>query len=146
MNQASSPIVLVTGAAAGIGLATARIFADRGATVVLADRDADALMRAAQGLGDPLVMDVSDEGSVRAGVAQVVARYGAIDVLVNNAGIVDPRGTAALDLDCETVERLLRVNLTGSYMVARDTVAGATAPSIDTAGFRMWEGWLRARA
>jgi NAD(P)-dependent dehydrogenase (short-subunit alcohol dehydrogenase family) len=123
MTEPDPSVVLVTGAATGIGLATARIFAARGDTVILADRDAPAVQAAAQALGAPhsaVVMDVADEASVRDGVAQVVARHGGIDVLVNNAGIVDPRSTLALDLDGETVERLLRVNLTGSYMVARE--------------------------
>ncbi|PNU04407.1 hypothetical protein A8V01_20645 [Novosphingobium guangzhouense] len=123
MEQNRPRIVLVTGAAAGIGLATAQRFAACGDTVVLADRDADGVQRAARTLGFPheaLVLDVADEAAIVAGVAKIAAQHGGIDVLVNNAGIVDPAGTLALDLDAGTVERILRVNLTGSYLLARE--------------------------
>ncbi|MFT4056696.1 MAG: SDR family oxidoreductase [Novosphingobium sp.] len=130
MEQGARKVVLVTGAAAGIGLATARLFAARGDSVVLADRDAEAAHRAAQALGAPhqaLVLDVADEAAVIAAVAQITAQHGRIDVLVNNAGIVDPAGTPALDLDAATVERLLWVNLTGSYLLAREAGRGMIA-------------------
>jgi NAD(P)-dependent dehydrogenase (short-subunit alcohol dehydrogenase family) len=130
MARRDSKVVLVTGAAAGIGLATARLFAARGDTVVLADRDAEAVRRAAAELGAPhqaSVLDVADEAAVVAGVARIAAQHGGIDVLVNNAGIVDPTGTLALDLDAATVERLLRVNLTGSYLLAREAGRGMIA-------------------
>jgi NAD(P)-dependent dehydrogenase (short-subunit alcohol dehydrogenase family) len=123
-------VVLVTGAAAGIGLATARLFAARGDTVVLADREIDAVQRAAETLGAPhqaLVLDVADEAAVIAGVAQITAQHDRIDVLVNNAGIVDPAGTLALDLDAATLERIVRVNLTGTYMLAREAGRGMIA-------------------
>jgi NAD(P)-dependent dehydrogenase (short-subunit alcohol dehydrogenase family) len=116
-------IILVTGAAAGIGLATARVFAGNGDTVVLADRDPAAAHRAALSLGAPhhaLEMDISDEQMVRDGVAAVLEQHGRIDVLVNNAGIVDASGTPAMDVQMATLERILRVNLTGSYLVARE--------------------------
>ncbi|GLK45638.1 MULTISPECIES: SDR family oxidoreductase [Novosphingobium] len=127
MERHGARVVLVTGAAAGIGLATARLFAARSDTVVLADRDAGAVRRAAAELGAPhqaLVLDVADEAAVVAAVAEIAAQHGGIDVLVNNAGIVDPAGTSALDLDAATVERLLRVNLTGSYLLAREAGRG----------------------
>ena len=116
-------IILVTGAAAGIGLATARTFAANGDTVVLADRDPAAAHRAALALGAPhhaLEMDVSDERMVRDGVAAVLGQHSRIDVLANNAGIIDASGTPAMDVPVTTLERILRVNLTGSYLVARE--------------------------
>ncbi len=86
-------VALVTGSAAGIGLATARKFAQEGAVVVLCDRDAQALESAAQSLHAPGVtvvaytVDVTDRAQIDAMVADVKHRFGRIDVLVNNAGI-----------------------------------------------------------
>ncbi|MGK6320263.1 SDR family oxidoreductase [Sphingomonas sp. DT-204] len=116
-------IVLVTGAATGIGRATAHAFAAAGDLVILADRDVGRAEKASAALGAPhraLLMDVADEATVRSGVADVLSCYGRIDVLVNNAGVVDPAGTPALDVDLGTVDHILRVNLTGSYLVARE--------------------------
>ncbi|MFG6441051.1 oxidoreductase [Roseateles sp. LKC17W] len=78
------PVVLITGVSSGIGLATAKRFAARGCRVFGTVRN---LQKATPVTGIELVaMDVRDEASVRAGVAQVIARAGRIDVLVNNAG------------------------------------------------------------
>jgi 3-oxoacyl-[acyl-carrier protein] reductase len=84
-------VVLVTGGAAGIGRATARRFAAEGAQVVIGDVNAAAGEATAAELGPPAAfyqVDVVNQEDVRRWVADVVARYGRIDVLVNNAGIV----------------------------------------------------------
>jgi NAD(P)-dependent dehydrogenase (short-subunit alcohol dehydrogenase family) len=85
------PVALVTGAARGIGLATARLFLDSGWQVAMIDRDAPALAEAAEGLAGarPFVCDVSDPDQVAATVPQVVAGLGGIAALVNNAGVAD---------------------------------------------------------
>lgn len=121
--ERASRIVLVTGAATGIGLATAHAFARLGDLVVLADRDGERAGHAASELGAPhhgCAMDVGDEAAVRSGVAAILARHGRIDVLVNNAGIVDPRAAPALNVAMTTLDDILAVNLTGSYLVARE--------------------------
>jgi len=91
----SNKVVLVTGAASGIGLGAALRFGAEGASVVLVDLDAAALPAAsaqlrAQGAFDSmeLVCDVGDEQQVTDAVAQVMARFGRLDVLVNNAGLM----------------------------------------------------------
>ena len=86
-------VAIITGAASGIGLATARVFAAEGARVVLADLDAGrteaARLSIADAGGDTLAVrvDVTDRASVDAMVAATLARFGRIDCLVNNAGI-----------------------------------------------------------
>ncbi|MEM9097375.1 MAG: SDR family oxidoreductase [Pseudomonadota bacterium] len=84
-------VAVITGAARGIGLATARCFLDAGVNVALVDRDAQALgeAQATLGTGLSLALDVSDPAQVDQMVAETLARYGRIDHLVNNAGIAD---------------------------------------------------------
>jgi 2-keto-3-deoxy-L-fuconate dehydrogenase len=104
---------LVTGGASGIGLATARLLAERGARVAVLDRATD-------GIGDPFVAvqgDVSDDAAVRAAVEQAVAALGGLDVLVNNAGI-GAQGTVE-DNDDDEWHRVLDVNVVGMVRVAR---------------------------
>jgi 2-keto-3-deoxy-L-fuconate dehydrogenase len=74
---------VVTGGASGIGLATARLLAARGAAVAVLDRDLDGLPDGLHGVR----ADVTDDGQVRAAIEQAVASVGRLDVLVNNAGI-----------------------------------------------------------
>ena len=76
-------VVAVTGGGSGIGLATGRLLAARGASVASLDLDPAAAAESAL----PVTADVTDDDSVRAAVASVVERLGALDVLVNNAGI-----------------------------------------------------------
>ncbi len=83
-------VCLITGGAMGIGEATARRFAEEGATVVLGDVHAEAGQRLVAGLGPEAAfypVDVADRQAVQAWVDDVVARHGRVDVLVNNAGI-----------------------------------------------------------
>ena len=85
-------VVIVTGGAAGIGLASVRMLAGEGAKVVMADLSEDRVAGEAAALREqgyevlPVVVDVSDEASVDQMVAAARASYGTIDILVNNAG------------------------------------------------------------
>ncbi len=90
MSRLQARIALITGAASGIGLATARRFAAEGATVILADRNGDALSDARASLpGDgheAAIMDVTDEQAWAALANRMETRFGTLDILVNNAG------------------------------------------------------------
>src|SRR4030095_3194978 len=94
-------VALVTGAAKGMGLATARMFAESGASVVLADIDGDLAAKEAErivlegGTAIGMACDVADEAQVATMVDRAVAEYGRLDMAFNNAGIqVPPSHTA----------------------------------------------------
>lgn len=85
--EVKAAIALVTGGAQGLGLAIARRLADEGATVVVADRNAEALAALPTGL-EGVSMDVTDPEQVKTEVAGIVERHGRLDILVNNAGVI----------------------------------------------------------
>jgi NAD(P)-dependent dehydrogenase (short-subunit alcohol dehydrogenase family) len=116
-------VAVVTGGAKGIGWATVEALADAGAIPVLFDRDAAALKDAGARLAERRVehstqeMDVADEASVDAAFAAAIARFGRIDVLVNNAGIALRRPT--VELAAADWRAVVDVNLTGVFLCAR---------------------------
>lgn len=85
--EVKGAVALVTGGAQGLGLAIARRLVDQGATVVVADRNAEALVTLPTGL-EGVTMDVTDPEQVRTVVAGIVERHGRVDILVNNAGVI----------------------------------------------------------
>src|ERR1700761_2418369 len=92
----SGQVALVTGAASGLGRATAKAFAESGAAVLLVDRDQKKLTSVADeivgagGKALTLAGDVSDEQLAKAAVSRAVAEYGSLDMAYNNAGILGP--------------------------------------------------------
>ncbi|GAA2050092.1 SDR family NAD(P)-dependent oxidoreductase [Williamsia deligens] len=123
-------VVLITGAAGGIGRATARALHDRGARVVLVDLDAAAVADAARGMSADRVLtraaDVTDRANLDSAVADALDRWGRVDVAFANAGISsgDTADTIASVAD-GTFERVVAVNLTGVWNTVR-----AALPSI----------------
>lgn len=113
-------VALVTGAAMGMGLATARAFAQSGASVVLADLDGDLAATEAErivaegGTAIGVACDVADEHQVAAMVDRAVAEYGRLDMAFNNAGIQVPPSDAA-DEPLEHFERVTAVNQRGVW-------------------------------
>jgi NAD(P)-dependent dehydrogenase (short-subunit alcohol dehydrogenase family) len=113
-------VALVTGAASGMGLATAQAFAESGAAVALADIDETAVTAAAdkliaeghRALG--LVCDVTDEDQVAAAVARTVTEFGRLDMAFNNAGVQAPPSDAA-DETAEDFDRVNAINLRGVW-------------------------------
>ncbi len=102
-------VCIVTGAASGIGRASAQLFADEGATVVAADLE-----------GTPFRVDVADEGETQALAAAAVAEHGRIDVLFNNAGIAGVGDLEETTLDLW--ERVMHVNARGVFLMSRAVV------------------------
>lgn len=114
---------LITGAARGIGLATAKLFLAEGWQVALLDIDGPAQQAAAEELGAmamPLVADVAEVDQVEAAVGHSVARFGTLDALVNNAGVAVFK--PILETTPEEWARVLDVNLTGPFLTARAAV------------------------
>jgi len=121
--QLENKVAVITGAASGIGKEIARTFAQAGATVVIADYNVTAAQEAAKELGSSgprtlaVAMDVTSESDVESGIAEVIAAYGRIDVLVSNAGI---QIVAPLDqLAYGDWKRLLAIHLDGAFLTTR---------------------------
>ena len=109
---------VITGAASGIGAGTARRFVDEGASVVLADIQQEIGESLAAELGDSAAFaltDVTSEDDVAAAVGMAVARWGQLDVMFNNAGILGAVGSIA-DTSVEDWERTISVLLTGAFL------------------------------
>jgi meso-butanediol dehydrogenase/(S,S)-butanediol dehydrogenase/diacetyl reductase len=120
--------VLITGGASGIGAATARRFLEEGSAVCVLDSDANAraqIQRQLPGLAATLAADVSDLKQVESAFAEAVRAMGAVDVLVNNAGISIRHNF--LDITPAEWDKVIAVNLTGVFYVAQ------------TAARHMWE-------
>ena len=119
MNRLNNKVALITGAAQGIGLATALKFAQEGAHVVICDikqASVDAAVDAANALGvraQGFVVDVTQRDMVDAVVADTLAEFGAIDILVNNAGITQDARLQKMTL--EQFDRVIDVNLRGVF-------------------------------
>ncbi len=120
MKSFNGRTAIVTGSAQGIGAAIATQLAAEGATVVVADTNADGAKATAEKLGNSsfaVTADVGDEESVAALHQAVIERTGRVDILVNNAAIVP--FTAWDDVDLAEWRRIMRVNLDGVFMMSR---------------------------
>ncbi|MBM3674040.1 MAG: SDR family oxidoreductase [Actinobacteria bacterium] len=125
MGRLEGKVAVVTGAASGIGAATARRFAVEGATVVGWD---------AVGSDGLEVVDVRDEAAVAAGVARAVAAHGRVDALVNAAGVAG--GGPVHAMDAAEWERVIGVNLTGTYLTNKHVIAAMLEQTPDARGQR----------
>jgi NAD(P)-dependent dehydrogenase (short-subunit alcohol dehydrogenase family) len=113
-------VVVITGGAGGIGLATARRVAAEGATVVIADVDPATGQAAAEAVGGLFVAtDVTDDGQVEALFARTHDTYGSVDVAFNNAGISPPDDDSILTTGLDAWRRVQEVNLTSVYLCCK---------------------------
>lgn len=121
MGEFEGRVALVTGAATGIGAATARRLADGGAKVVVVDRDAAGAEAVANEVGGTAVVaNVADVDSINEAIATTIQQFGQLDVLVNNAGVGDLRPLHLLD--DKTFRRLVDVNFTAVFYATRAAV------------------------
>jgi NAD(P)-dependent dehydrogenase (short-subunit alcohol dehydrogenase family) len=113
-------VALITGAGAGIGLATAKAFAEAGASVVLADRDEEAMSKATEELRSAghnvigVTCDVTDKGQVIAMAEYAISTYGRLDAAFNSAGI-NTGGAPLLETSDDEFDRIVNVNLRGVW-------------------------------
>ncbi len=135
MNRLVGKRALITGAARGIGLAFAQAYAAEGAHVALADIDVQQARQAAREIGPQAIaveMDISQQDSIEAGVADAADRMGGIDILINNAAIF----TAApiVEITRADYQRVFDINVAGTLFTlqaaARHMIAQGTGGKI----------------
>ncbi len=125
MTQFKDQVALVTGGASGIGAATARLLAERGARVIIADLANGNGAAVADRIGaEFMALDVTSESGWQATIAAVLERHGSLDVLVNAAGIVGDvvNGTLA-NTTLADFRRVMAVNLDGTFLGCREGIA-----------------------
>ncbi|MDK9480988.1 SDR family NAD(P)-dependent oxidoreductase [Klebsiella pneumoniae] len=107
----------------GLGFATAKLFAENGAKVVIIDLNGEASKTAAAALGEGhlgLAANVADEVQVQAAIEQILAKYGRVDVLVNNAGITQP--LKLMDIKRANYDAVLDVSLRGTLLMSQAVI------------------------
>ncbi|WP_424941250.1 SDR family oxidoreductase [Aliiroseovarius sp. S253] len=121
MHDMTGKTVVITGASRGIGEAAAHIFAQAGANVVLTARSAAQIQAIAEAIGEralAVTCDVSNWSQVKAAIDLAHGRFGTVDVLINNAGVIEPIGPLETS-DPEGWSHVIDVNLKGVYYGAR---------------------------
>jgi 3-oxoacyl-[acyl-carrier protein] reductase len=126
LRDFSGQVVLIVGAASGIGRATAQLIASRSAQVIIADLDKAGLttLQNELGLSDSQVksVDLSVQASIKSLVDSVISEHGKIDALVNTAGIVGPTNTKLEDLDWSAFEKTIAINLFGTIWLTQAVI------------------------
>ena len=118
MGRLDGKVTVISGGGSGIGAATARLFADEGATVIVTGRREGPLREVAEATGGLAIAgDAGDPAHAEAVIDRAVAAYGGVDVVIANAATGDGRN--AIDVDDEGWQRALDVNLTGPLRLAR---------------------------
>ena len=132
MQELQNKDAIITGASKGIGAATAKRMAELGIKVVLTARSQDALQELAEEIkskgGDAMAIacDVADYNQVNSAVAQAIMKFGKIDIVVNNAGLIDPIGHIT-DIPPEDWGKVIDVNVKGIFNMLHATLPGMEA-------------------
>ncbi len=143
MGRLDGKVVIITGAARGIGAAAARLFAAEGAQLMLADVLAEPLETLARDIGDRAafrITDVTDEAAVKALVDDTVKRFGRLDVALLNAGI-EGQVVSLVDYPAAMFDRVMAVNVRGvwlglKYAMAAMSGGGSIVITSSTSGIR----------
>jgi NAD(P)-dependent dehydrogenase (short-subunit alcohol dehydrogenase family) len=124
-------LAIVTGGGSGIGEATAKVFAEAGATVVVTGRRSEPLEQVAKEIGGhAMVCDVSDQAQVRTMFAQALKITGQIDILLNNAGAAGPIAPVA-EVDMEAWIQCMNINLVGAMFCLQEAARIMGHKSLD---------------
>jgi len=121
-------VAIVTGGASGLGKAVVGRLAREGGIVTIFDTNEGEMSAVAAELGAKdlpvraLVVDVSDEQSVKRGIASVADAHGRLDIVVNCAGIVGPNGKKIAEVSVEAFDEVYRINLRGSFLMAKHAI------------------------
>ncbi|MPT49017.1 MAG: SDR family oxidoreductase [Sphingobium sp.] len=127
-TRLTDKVAIITGGAGGIGAATARLFSQRGARVVIADIAGDRARAVADELPDalPVEVDLASEDSIIAMISATIAHYGKLDILDNNAALLDPdMGPKDIDIEhmeSSTWDRTYAVNVRGTMIACREAL------------------------
>jgi NAD(P)-dependent dehydrogenase (short-subunit alcohol dehydrogenase family) len=152
-SELKGKVALVTGASRGLGEGAARALADAGASVMLVARDGKLSASVAQEIAgkgaraEAMACDVSDYAAVEKVVAETKSRLGGLDILINNAGVIDPIAEIATS-DPKAWAQNITINLVGAYNVVRAVLpellakGGGSIVNISSgAAYRPLEGW-----
>ena len=118
-------VAIISGAAAGIGLATAKLFLEEGAKVAICDISTEKIAQAAQDLSSlgtvrPFVVNIADKQQVTEMVEAVAKEFGRIDILINNAGIT--KDAQFYKMTDEQFDAVINVNLRGNFLMTKAVV------------------------
>jgi 3-oxoacyl-[acyl-carrier protein] reductase len=153
MDSLAGKVIIVTGASRGIGASAAAALAKQGATVMLAARDGKLAAEVARGIVEAggraasATCDVSNYAAVEVLVSETESRFGPVDTLINNAGVIEPIATIA-ESDPASWARNIEINLVGAYNPIRALLprmikaGGGTIVNVSSgAAIRPLEGW-----